>query len=103
MKKLGVLCMVLLLGISAGGCSWMGRTAGKAQAKVERKAHDLERGYHQGYEEEQVKKRSPKTSGDTGQSSEATSYSGMNQHPPQTAPNSAGQKTDAASERQPAE
>jgi hypothetical protein len=37
------------------GCSWMGQTAGKAQAKIERKAQDLEQGYHKGYEGEKAK------------------------------------------------
>lgn len=49
-----MLLAVLALG-TAGGCSWMGRTAGKAQAKVERKVDAVEQGYHQGYSEEKGK------------------------------------------------
>jgi hypothetical protein len=40
------------------GCSWVGQTAGKAQAKIERKADDLEQGYQKGYEEEKAKTES---------------------------------------------
>jgi hypothetical protein len=48
---------ILLLGFSfvGGGCSWVGRTAGKAQAKIERKATTVEESYHQGYREEKKK------------------------------------------------
>lgn len=34
------------------GCSWVGRTAGKASAKIERKADAVEQGYKEGYNEE---------------------------------------------------
>jgi hypothetical protein len=47
---LSVSCLVL-----SGGCSWVGHTAGKAQAKIERKADSLEQGYQKGYEEEKAK------------------------------------------------
>ena len=61
---LPLLIAVLALGASMSGCSWMGRTAGKAQAKIERKADDLESGYHQGYNAEKSKSSgSSKTSG----------------------------------------
>ena len=53
-----MLCCALLAAFALGavsGCSWMGRTAGKAQAKVERKADAVEQGYHQGYNEEKAK------------------------------------------------
>ncbi len=52
------------------GCSWMGRTAGKAQAKVERKIDAVEQGYDQGYKEEKGKsapKEQPKESSDAQQ------------------------------------
>ncbi|MDR2124250.1 MAG: hypothetical protein LBP38_04610 [Desulfovibrio sp.] len=50
------LCIILLsLSFAAGGCSWMGKTAGKAQAKIERKANEVEQGYHRGYTEEKKK------------------------------------------------
>jgi hypothetical protein len=38
-----------------GGCGWVGRTAGKAQAKIERKADSVEEGYREGYEQERSK------------------------------------------------
>jgi hypothetical protein len=50
---LSAYCLVL-----SGGCSWVGHTAGKAQAKIERKADSLEQGYHKGYEEEKAKTES---------------------------------------------
>ena len=37
------------------GCSWVGRTAGKASAKIERKVDDVQQGYKDGYKEEQTK------------------------------------------------
>ena len=37
------------------GCSWVGRTAGKASAKIERKVDDVQQGYKDGYKEEQAK------------------------------------------------
>jgi PBP1b-binding outer membrane lipoprotein LpoB len=51
------ICTKILLAVIAGsfllgGCSWVGRTAGKAQAKIERKAESLEQGYQDGYEQE---------------------------------------------------
>lgn len=54
MKKgiIGVLIIGLIASLGISGCSWVGRTAGKAQAKLERKANDLEEGYHQGYGDE---------------------------------------------------
>lgn len=37
------------------GCSWVGRTAGKASAKIERKVDDVQQGYKDGYKEEHTK------------------------------------------------
>ena len=48
----------LLLAISViffSSCAWMGETAGKAQAKIERKADNVQEGYHRGYKEEKAK------------------------------------------------
>lgn len=56
MRVLSV-CLIVLLS-AAGGCSWIGRTAGKAQAKMERKADALEDGYKKGYKEEKAGERS---------------------------------------------
>ena len=53
-----ILCLLSVLTVSAvfcSGCSWAGRTAGKAQAKIERKADDVQDGYHRGYKEEKAK------------------------------------------------
>lgn len=47
-----------LLIANVGGCSWMGRTAGKAQAKVERNMQSIEKGYQEGYETERGKTKS---------------------------------------------
>ena len=48
-----IACM--MLSVTAGGCSWVGQTAGKAQAKIERKAQAVEQGYEKGYSEEKAK------------------------------------------------
>lgn len=37
------------------GCSWVGRTAGKASAKIERKVDAVQQGYKDGYNGEQNK------------------------------------------------
>ena len=57
MRKILFLCCLAILATSVllGGCSWMGRTAGKAQAKVERKIGSVEEGYHEGYSQEKAK------------------------------------------------
>ena len=34
------------------GCAWMGKAAGKAQAKMENKIDVMDRSYHESYEEE---------------------------------------------------
>ncbi len=52
--KFVVSCLLLLACIS-GGCSWMGRTAGKAHAKIERKTEAVKEGYEEGYTEEKSK------------------------------------------------
>lgn len=59
MKNIYIYLIILTLCISTGlgGCAWMGRTAGKAQAKIERHAGETEDGYHQGYEAEKGKSK----------------------------------------------
>lgn len=54
MKRIAIsiLCMLCVV---VTGCAWVGKTTGKAQAKIERKAQDLEQGYHKGYEDEKAK------------------------------------------------
>ena len=47
--------LALALCFMLGGCNWVGRTTGKAQAKIERKAGDVEQGYHDGYTQEKAK------------------------------------------------
>lgn len=55
-KTLTLLLVLLALTAAAiGGCGWMGRTAGKAQARIERGSERLEAGYEQGYKEEKAK------------------------------------------------
>ena len=55
--SLRLLCLMLLAGMagSAGACSWAGRTAGKAHAKIERQVDSVESSYHKGYEDEKNK------------------------------------------------
>jgi hypothetical protein len=49
---------VCLIGLFLStGCSWLGKTAGKAQAKIERKTDSVERGYEDGYKEEKAKQQ----------------------------------------------
>ncbi|MDR1777921.1 MAG: hypothetical protein LBR31_08870 [Desulfovibrio sp.] len=55
MKKLFVVFLIAFLGFSLPGCAWLGRTTGKAKAKMERKVDDIDRAYHQGYSEEKRK------------------------------------------------
>lgn len=62
MKLLSSFLVFCLLCVGVGGCSWMGRTAGKAQAKLERKAQAVEDGYHEGYESEKAKTAPPQKS-----------------------------------------
>lgn len=64
MTRLLLCALCVAMAFAVSGCSWLGRTAGKAQAKIERKASDLEHGYQQGYEEEKDKsgKRSASSS-----------------------------------------
>lgn len=47
----------LMIAVIAGltSCSWVGETAGKAHAKIERKTQSVESGYQRGYEEEKAK------------------------------------------------
>jgi len=46
--------LIALLFLSCG-CSWVGRTAGKASAKIERKTDAVQQGYDDGRKEEQTK------------------------------------------------
>jgi hypothetical protein len=47
---------LVFLGLAfSGGCSKIGSTAGKAQAKIEKGVSNMEEGYHQGYAKEKAK------------------------------------------------
>lgn len=54
MKVILVLMVIFVLMFSSG-CGWLGRTVGKAQAKIERKTGDLVDGYNEGYSNEKQK------------------------------------------------
>lgn len=49
--------ILLMTAVIAGlaSCSWVGETAGKAHAKIERKTQSVESGYQRGYDEEKAK------------------------------------------------
>lgn len=55
MKKCLSLLLSCVLVALLAGCAWMGKTAGKAQAKIERGANEMEQGYNQGYKQEKAK------------------------------------------------
>lgn len=55
MKKTLIIVMLMTVALSSTACSWVGRTAGKVQAKVERGADDMQSGYKEGYHEEKAK------------------------------------------------
>jgi outer membrane lipoprotein-sorting protein len=55
-----LLLFIAMLPPTLGGCAWVGRTVGKAQAKMERKAETLESEYHQGYKDEKAKEEKTK-------------------------------------------
>jgi hypothetical protein len=54
MKRMLFLIFCMLC-VPMTGCTWVGQTTGKAQAKIERKTQDLEQGYNKGYEDEKAK------------------------------------------------
>ncbi len=51
--KIMAACLIALFFLP--GCGWVGRTAGKATAKIERKVGSVEQGYKEGYREERKK------------------------------------------------
>ena len=55
MRKGAVLLALAAVLAGTAGCGWMGRTAGKAQAKVERGVDAMNQGYKDGYEKEHAK------------------------------------------------
>ncbi len=56
--RTAIFCLVTAL-LFTPGCAWVGRTAGKAQAKIERKADTVEGGYKEGYRQEKSKSAAP--------------------------------------------
>lgn len=50
-KRYGALLLVFAALFLVNACSWIGETAGKAQAGVEGAVKDTKEGYHKGYEE----------------------------------------------------
>jgi hypothetical protein len=55
MKRYIHYIILMLFCFSLTGCSWVGESAGKIQAKMERKGNALEQGYEEGYEKEKTK------------------------------------------------
>ena len=64
MKKIcrivALVCIVAFFP-SSFGCAWAGRTAGKAQAKMEKGVDALEQGYKEGYSSETNKSEDGKS------------------------------------------
>ena len=50
------LMICLTICVLSQGCSWVGETAGKAQAKLERKVGAMQQGYEDGYKNEKIKR-----------------------------------------------
>lgn len=51
-----MMVLLVLLGLTfSAGCAKVGSTAGKAQAKIEKGAENMEEGYHEGYAKEKAK------------------------------------------------
>lgn len=50
-----MLFLIIILACNTYGCSWVGETAGKVSAKMERKSDDIQEGYKKGYKEEKAK------------------------------------------------
>ncbi len=48
-------CLILVCFLGVSGCHWVGSTAGKAQAKIERKIDAVQGGYEDGYSKEKSK------------------------------------------------
>lgn len=55
MRKSVVLLALAAVLAGTAGCGWMGRTAGKAQAKVEKGVEAMNQGYKDAYEQEHSK------------------------------------------------
>ena len=55
MKKCALVLILIYACSLLPACSWVGETAGKVSAKMERKSNDVEAGYKRGYEQEKNK------------------------------------------------
>ncbi len=62
-KAITALLIAACLG--TGGCAWMGKTAGRAQASVERGVEDLKTGYDEGYSTEKSRNGKKRASSGT--------------------------------------
>ena len=51
LKRFGVVLLLLFALFLMNACSWVGETAGKAQAGIEGAVKDTKEGYNKGYEE----------------------------------------------------
>lgn len=64
--RASIFLLLTLFSLTAlSGCSWVGRTAGKAQAKIEESADETKSGYRQGYQQEKAKAQPRPATGDT--------------------------------------
>ena len=64
--RASIFLLLTLFSLTAvSGCSWVGRTAGKAQAKIEESADDTKSGYKQGYQQEKAKSQPKPVTEDT--------------------------------------
>ncbi|MGE4441657.1 MAG: hypothetical protein AB7D27_09235 [Desulfomicrobium sp.] len=50
-----VVFFLIVACLLSSGCEWAGRSVGKAQAKIERKADAVVDGYNEGYSSEKAK------------------------------------------------
>ena len=50
-----IVAVFIFIFLFSSGCGWLGRTAGKAQAKIERKTEAVIDGYKEGYANEKQK------------------------------------------------
>ncbi|MDR1360057.1 MAG: hypothetical protein LBJ82_03655 [Deltaproteobacteria bacterium] len=55
MSKVAAWPLLAALVLCASGCAWMGKAAGKAQAKVENKIEAMDRNYNESYDKERAR------------------------------------------------
>ena len=76
MSKGAALLLLAALPVCVSGCAWMGKAAGKAQAKVENKIDAMDKSYHNSYEQERAKGSPEKKSSETQDTEIKTEASG---------------------------